>query len=118
MSNKQRLKSYLGYSNIFISIFRGASIVHTGGTITLPDAQKVDELREFGGKTIAFQRTFIMDVARKMHPLIKNSVSRVRDKFLDRLLDNIVEKDRKEIEKLFLVKSSNSGRLFIKLCQA
>lgn len=49
------------------------SIVHTGGTLTLPDAQKVNELKAFGNKQIAFEKNFIFEVSRKLHPVVKKS---------------------------------------------
>lgn len=36
------------------------SIVHTGGTLTLPDAQKVPELQNHGNKQIVFENNFIV----------------------------------------------------------
>lgn len=82
------------------------SIVHTGGTITLPDAQKVNELKDFGGKTIAFEKNFISEVARKMHPIIENATLRISNKYIEGLVLNINQNDKEKIEQLFLVKSS------------
>lgn len=83
------------------------SIVHTGGTLTLPDAQKVDELNEYGGKTIAFENNFIYEVARKMHPIIKRATENIGLKFIDKLKSDIVHDTKTKIEKLFQVKSKN-----------
>ncbi|MBO6516835.1 MAG: hypothetical protein JJ975_09830 [Bacteroidia bacterium] len=82
------------------------SIVHTGGTLTLPDAQKVDELKIFGGNTLAFGDSFIFEVARKMHPMIKDATKRMGTKYMARLIPNTTSDDRIKIDKLFEVKSS------------
>jgi hypothetical protein len=81
------------------------SIVHTAGTLTLPDAQKVNELEHFGGKLLAFENNFIFEIARKLHPIIKDSTYRIRDQFLDKLLDDIDEQEEEKVNKFFEVKS-------------
>lgn len=81
------------------------SIVHTAGTLTLPDAQKVKELEHHGGKLLAFENNFIFEIARKIHPIIKNSTHRVRDSFLNDLIDDIEKEERDRIDDFFEVKS-------------
>ena len=44
------------------------SIVHTGGTLTLPDAQKIETLNDKGGTQLSFENNFIFEVSRKLHP--------------------------------------------------
>jgi len=82
------------------------SIVHTGGTITTPDAQKVDQLKPFGEKKVAFEKHFIFEVARKLHPLIKQSTKGIGNKYIEKLVDDISEEQKNKIEKIFEVKSS------------
>jgi len=81
------------------------SIVHTGCTITHPDAQKVPELQQLGGKNIVFESQFIFEVARKMHPLIELSTHRMKTSFDANMIQGIGKKDKKRIDKLFEVKS-------------
>ncbi len=82
------------------------SIVHTGGTITLSDAQKVEELQEFGDEPIVFDDNFIFEVSRKMHPLIQNATKRIEDCFRDRMDSNLDSEAEERIDQLFEVKSS------------
>jgi len=84
------------------------SIVHTGGTITRPDAQKVKNLHEYGDKQIVFQNTIIYEIARKLHPLIKNSTFRMKDIYLHNLRNDIEVTTRKKIEDMFKVSSTAS----------
>lgn len=81
------------------------SIVHTGGTLTLADAQKVMSLEEFGETRIAFENNFIFEVARKLHPIVKDSTERLRDKFYGRLLPNRTGEDLDDIRNFFQVRS-------------
>jgi hypothetical protein len=87
------------------------SIVHTGGTITLPDAQKVNELRSFGGHNIAFEKNFILEVSRKMHPIVKRATEGIGKAFKSSLIPNIVDSEKNRIDKLFEVKSSMNNWL-------
>jgi len=80
------------------------SIVHTGGTITLPDAQKIKLLSSFGGHTITFQDQFIISLCRKISEIVKNSTKRIEKAFKDSLATSKLSKGHQErIEKLFLV---------------
>ena len=81
------------------------SIVHTGSSITLSDAQKIEKLIPFGGKPIIFEKNFILEVSRKLHPLIRDATKRIELAFQERLNQSATETDRKKIEQLFLVKS-------------
>ena len=82
------------------------SIVHTGGTITLPDAQKIKELRTFGNQNIAFENNFIYEVSRKMHPIVKRATEGMGNAFKQNLIPNLTPNDKNKIDKLFEVKSS------------
>jgi hypothetical protein len=82
------------------------SIVHTGGTLTLADSQKIDALRTYGDKTIAFENTFIFEVSRKFHPIVKQATTTFGSDFCHRLIDSTPELIRRKIETLFEVKSS------------
>ncbi|BAF72395.1 hypothetical protein [Sulfurovum sp. NBC37-1] len=82
------------------------SIVHTGGTITVPDAQKVPELKLYGKKQVVFEKNFIFEVARKIHPLIKDSTTGIGEKFIEKLIDDITDEQKEQIEEIFKVRSS------------
>lgn len=82
------------------------SIVHTGGTITRSDAQKVEELKQYGDKPIVFDDNFIFEVSRKMHPLVEDSTGRIEDCFRDRMASNLDNDVEERIDRLFEVKSS------------
>ncbi len=84
------------------------SIVHTGCTLALPDAQKVKQLENLGGKQLSFENNFIFEVARKLHPIVKKTTEGIGQKFKNKLIDNISKNDRNKIDKLFNVKSSIS----------
>lgn len=82
------------------------SIVHTASTITIPDAQKVAELNEYGGKVIVLQPQFINAVARKMHKLVKDATNNAKVMFMAKLRADAPDAIKNEIDKLFEVKSS------------
>jgi hypothetical protein len=117
--NPEKVNSYFNAFNLKYQLFNQDSckqlkilwqlrhsIVHTGGTITIPDAQKVEELTSHAGKQVVFEKKFIFEVARKLHPLIKLSTTGIGKKFLENKDDNISEENQKKIEKLFEVSSS------------
>jgi hypothetical protein len=87
------------------------SIVHTGGSITLPDAQKVDKLYKYGGKVIVFDNNFIPEACRKFHPLIKGATERIFQEFEKNLSTIATDSQKKRLRELCLVKS-NSPSLF------
>lgn len=82
------------------------SIVHTGGTLSRADAQKVKALESHGGKKIIFEQNFIGEVSRKLHPLVKKAVQGLGRKFRARLSKDIGEDRRDKINELFRVRSS------------
>jgi hypothetical protein len=87
------------------------SIVHTGGTLTLADAQKVSSLSLYPGKQIAFENNFIFEVARKLHPIVKQTTIGLGNAFIQRLLPALLQPERDKIDKFFEVKSSVSSWL-------
>lgn len=82
------------------------SIVHTGGTLTLADAQKVSSLQGLGERNIVFEKNFVFEVARKLHPLVKASTEGLGNGFKQRLVAGVSAADRDRIDKFFEVKSS------------
>lgn len=82
------------------------SIAHTGGTLTLADAQKVTSLKEIGGRKIAFEKNFVFEVSRKLHPLVKASTEGIGSAFKSKLIQGISESDQAKIDRFFEVKSS------------
>lgn len=82
------------------------SIVHTGGTLTLPDAQKVEALNSFGNINIAFEKNFIYEVSRKFHPIIKHSTEGMGIAFKGSLLPSLPQETITRIDNFFKVKSS------------
>ncbi len=84
------------------------SIVHTGGTLTLSDAQKVKTLANHGDYQIAFENNFIFEIARKLHPIIKEVTEKIGESFKGKMLQNLEQSTRNDIDKFFEVKSSVS----------
>lgn len=82
------------------------SIVHTGGTLTLPDAQKVPELENFGDKQIVFENNFIFEVSRKLHQIIKRATEGLGNAFKAKMLQNVDEDELDKISRFFEVTSS------------
>ena len=82
------------------------SIVHTGGTITIPDAQKVKELSAFGDSPIVFHNQFVFEVSRKMHPLVQDATNRIAQAFRKGMLAHVSEDEKDAVDNLFRVKSS------------
>lgn len=82
------------------------SIVHTGGTLSRADAQKVDSLKGYGGQQIAFEKNFIFEVARKLHPIVKEASTGMGTAFKDNLLENLNDVQLRQVDKFFEVRSS------------
>ena len=82
------------------------SIVHTGGTITRADAQKVEALNLFGDKPITFDNNFIFEASRKMHKLVKTSTESMGTSYGARLIETTPVEANIKIDKLFEVRSS------------
>lgn len=84
------------------------SIVHSGGTLTLPDAQKVKELNDWGDYPVTFDDKFIFEVSRKLHPVVQDAMGRLESDFRSKLRQNIDAGARESIDKLFEVRSKCS----------
>ncbi len=82
------------------------SIVHTGGTLTLPDAQKVPDLARYGNSKVIFENNFIFEVARKMHPLVQEATQGIGTAFKNQLNTDLDASQLQEIDTFFSVKSS------------
>lgn len=82
------------------------SIVHTASTITIPDSQKIDKLNPFANKVIALEKNFILEVARKLHPIIKEATEHMRDVYLHNLKRDIPQAKLNAINDVFKVTSS------------
>ena len=84
------------------------AIVHTGGTLTLPDAQKVPALSGHGNKKLVFEDRLVYEISRKLHPLIKKATVGMGTAFKDRMVRPVPDEIERRIEDLFTVKSSCS----------
>ncbi len=82
------------------------SIVHTGGTLTYSDAQKVENLISFAGNQIAFENNFIFEVARKLHPLVYKTSIGLGSAFKAALRQNTTREEKAKIDEFFDVKST------------
>lgn len=87
------------------------SIVHTGGTLTLPDSQKVSELTQHGNRKVVFENNFIYEVSRKLHPLVIRSTEGIGTPFKARLKPGTPVEATKKVTDLFSVTSSVSAWL-------
>lgn len=82
------------------------SIVHTGGTLTLPDAQKIPVLSQLGNKKVVFEKNFIFEVARKLHPLVKEATEGIGIAFKSEVISGIDAAAQRDIDEFFKIKSS------------
>jgi len=82
------------------------AIVHTGGTLTVQDAQRLRELECKGGIQLAFEKNFIWELARKLHPLIYKSVSCYGAKYVHNMKKDVLENEKTKVNQLFTVESS------------
>ena len=73
------------------------SIVYTGGTLTLADAQKVPELYGLGERKIVFQKNFIFEVARKLHPLVRDAIVGFGTAFKANLVNGLEQRETKKL---------------------
>lgn len=83
------------------------SIVHNGATITKADAQKVEQLKNFGDQKIVLSNKFIYDLAKYMHSMVFNVNKRLERAFLDNLIQAVTSDERSEILRIFEVHSRN-----------
>lgn len=82
------------------------SLVHTGGTLSIADSQKIEGLKKFGGKNIVFSNNFIFEVSRKMHPIILQATNNVKERFSGQLIKSVTKADNAKLDQFFEVKSS------------
>ena len=85
------------------------SIVHTGGWLSVTDAQKVEELAEYGGQPILLGGRAVDAVVRRMHPLVKESVGRLELAARVLLPEDLQDEEEQEVAGLFAVRSSRSS---------
>ena len=77
-----------------------------GGTLTLPDAQKVPELQNHGDNQIVFENNFIFEVSRKLHQIVKRATECIGNVFKAKMFQNVDQNELDRINKFFEVKSS------------
>lgn len=87
------------------------SIVHTAGTLTRPDAQKVLTLYEMGNRNIVFSNKFMYEIVKRLHSLVYQSVVRLRNTFEPRINNTLSTKDKKELLQFFNVNSKQKSWL-------
>jgi hypothetical protein len=81
------------------------TLVHTGGWLTLPDAQKVKRLIEKGDTALAFNDLFMLAFTRLMHRIVQESVGRLHKKLKPRLRNDLDAAERQEFDDLLKVDS-------------
>lgn len=81
------------------------SIVHTAGTITIPDSHKIPELKSFGGRNIVLDNNFIREVTRKLHPLVNDATKRIEANIRSELKSDVPPDVILRVNKIFQVDS-------------
>jgi hypothetical protein len=76
------------------------SIVHSAGWITRPDAQKIKQLHGLGDKPIVLGPTFVVAVARRLHPIVSGATSRLSARLKARLPDDLSQEQRDQVSQL------------------
>ena len=87
------------------------SIVHTAGTLTRPDAQKVQSLNEFGGRNIVFSNKFIYELVRRLHSLVFQSVDRYKAAFISNLSSVLTTNENQNVLEFFKIESPKNSWL-------
>ncbi len=85
------------------------SIVHTGGWLSVTDAQKVGELAAYGGRPILLGGRAVDSVVRRLHPLVKESVGRLEVAARGLLPADLEDEEEQEVAGLFVVRSSRNS---------
>jgi hypothetical protein len=85
------------------------TLVHTGGWLTLPDAQKVKRLIDKGDTALAFNELFMLAFTRLMHRIVKESVGRLETKLRPRLRDDLDASEQQEFDDLLKVDSPSAS---------
>jgi hypothetical protein len=79
------------------------SLVHTGGWLTLPDAQKIKRLSKYGDGPLAFNDLFMLAFTRLMHKTVKTSVERMDKMLRPRLRSDLDSLEKQEFDDLLSV---------------
>jgi hypothetical protein len=87
------------------------AVVHTGGWLTMPDAQKLSQLADLAGQPILLNENFIEAAARRLHRIVGPATSGFGAKFLERLSGPLSRDDREVVETLFAVISPRQNWL-------
>jgi hypothetical protein len=87
------------------------SIVHTGAWLTPPDAQKVERLRAWSNKPIAFERTFTLALCRKLHKIVATSNRNIETAAIKALGNNSDASAKKELSDFLRVASPKTDWL-------
>jgi hypothetical protein len=82
------------------------SIVHTGGWITLPDAQKIKQLHPFGDHAVIFQDHFIPELSHKLHRLVSDANRRLEAEFFKMMPNDFPVNVSTYLKRFFQVESS------------
>lgn len=86
------------------------SIVHTGGWLTLPDSQKVKRLSNRRERPVIFNDNFIPAVSKRMHYIVADSMSRLKNVFCKRIPQAVLDFSP-DVEVFFAVDSKNRSWL-------
>jgi hypothetical protein len=87
------------------------SIVHTAGSITRPDAQKVEGLGEFANRPIQLEPRFTEAVAKRFHKMLPASVARYEKGFRASLTTQLSSSESAAIDALFKAETSRTSWL-------
>jgi hypothetical protein len=87
------------------------SIVHTGGTLTKPDAQKVPALVAFADRPIVVKDPFVFAVARRLHKIAKESMRTLSSKLIARAGNDYTGDLKLHIDTLCKVESPRTAWL-------
>lgn len=79
------------------------SIVHSGGTLTLADAQKVPSLTSLRERQLAFESPFIPEVVRRFHFIVCRATTALEKAVMDELADS--EQAATDFQRFLTVKS-------------
>ena len=122
--NPTRVNELFGAFNLKRQLFSGEdcdrlatlwqlrhSIVHTGGTLTLPDAQKVPALAGHGNCKTVFEKNFIYEISRKLHPVVKRSTEGFGAQYKTNLQAGVAADVGRKVSEFFRVGSSISAWL-------
>lgn len=87
------------------------SIVHTGGTLTVPDSQKIPALVAHGGKPVIFRHQFLEAIVRRLHKILKRVHDGFYPKVTGRFKAGYAGQVKKNIDTLFRLDSPRKSWL-------